>query len=146
MNDSLIGRVQVEDRNAELAAVLPQGLDLGAGERILDHQPVAGGRNVVVQRCKSTIGPADSTLRLPQSGKCLRRRYLVYQMKVDVQDGRTFARLADGMTVPDLVEKRERFHRHHLHSMIGKSAIEQAYERLLHQAAHLAGGNGLAVG
>src|ERR1700732_3139876 len=106
MYDPLVGRIDVEQGNAELLAILLQGLYLPRGDGIRYRQ---------ASRCRGDIvvDGGDRALRLtyppacdPQPIECLRRSNFVNQMEVDVEQGRLLGRGTHHMLVPDLLEKR----------------------------------------
>src|SRR5258708_21827131 len=58
MDNALFARVDVKERDAEVATVLPQDLDLPGGDRIGDrHRSIRSG-HVVIDRGCGEIGPA----------------------------------------------------------------------------------------
>ena len=103
VDDPLMAAVDVVERDAELAAVGPQRLDLPARERVADVELVLG-RHVVVDRRERQVGPAHAPAGQPQAVERLRARHLVDQVTVDVEQ----RRLAGGghhVAVPDLLEQ-----------------------------------------
>ena len=80
-------------------------LDLG-----IEHLETAGrawsGRRRVVHRRECKVGPADARATIAQLGERLRRRHLMNEMEVDVEDrggARRFG--ADQVVRPDLFEE-----------------------------------------
>ena len=84
VDDPLAAAVDVVERDAELAAVGPQRLDLPARHRLADVELVLG-RHVVVDRGERQVGPPDLPAREPQAVERLRARDLVDQVPVDVE-------------------------------------------------------------
>src|SRR5215813_770965 len=85
VHDSLLGRVEIKQLNAELAAVLAQGLYLRARQRVLQHQPVTGGWDVVVEGGKGQVRPTHRASGLAQSGERLRRSDFMHQVQVYIE-------------------------------------------------------------
>ena len=68
------------------------------------------GRHVVVDRRERQVGPAHLALREPQPLERLRRRHLVHEMQVDVQQVRLARGAPNDVAVPDLLRERPRGH------------------------------------
>ena len=100
--------VQIVEPDAELAAVLPQRVDLLLGDRVEDRQRAVGGGHVVIGRGHGPLGPADLAAGQPQPLERLGAGHFVDQLQVDVED-RLLARFGvDDVVVPDLLEHRPR--------------------------------------
>ena len=98
--------VEVVEANAELPAVLPQGVDLLLGDRIGDRQAAVGGRHVVVGGGHGPLRPPHLAAGKPQPLEGLGAGHLVDQVQIDVQD-RLLALLGmDDVIVPDFLEHR----------------------------------------
>ena len=105
VHDALANVVDVEQRDAELAAVLLQGLDLDARLLFGDALRTIGGRHVVVGDRQGGVGAAHRATALAQALERLRARHLVHQMTVDVQQAGAVVLLVDQVRLPDLVEQ-----------------------------------------
>ena len=92
--------------NAELLAVRAQRLELSARERIGDR--TRERRDVVVHRRDREVGAAHGAAGETQPVERLRRRDLVDQVEVDVEERRLARRLVDHVALPDPVEQRLR--------------------------------------
>ena len=102
VDDALMLGAQRVDGDAELLAVLLQGLDLDARELVADARGDrrAVGRHVVVGRGQRAVGPAHGAPGQAQTVEGLRARDLVDEVEVDVdQVGR------DLVGRPDLLEQ-----------------------------------------
>ena len=112
VHDSLPCIARREERDPELLAVALERPDLiGRGS---DRQRATAVRTAprgygVVHRRERPLGPPDAEASSPQPGKGLRRRDLVDEVKVDVEDARRLLRLGrDEVCIPELVEERAR--------------------------------------
>src|SRR3954470_10857769 len=94
------GRVE---RNAELLAVPRECVELLLGQRILRR--VVSRRDVVIHRRDCQVGASDGPAREPKRLERLRRRDLVNEVEIDVQEIRQALRAADDVVLPDLVEQ-----------------------------------------
>ena len=103
VDDPLVAALDVVERDAELAAVGPQRLDLPARQRVADVELVLG-RHVVVDRGERQVGPADPAPGQPQAVERLRAGHLVDQVPVDVEE-RRLVRRRDDVAIPDLLEQ-----------------------------------------
>ena len=92
VDDPLLRIVEIVQANAELAAVVAQGVDLLFGNRIGDRQAAIGRGHVVVGRGHGQLRPAHPAAGQPQSLERLGAGHFVDQVQVDVQD-RLLARL-----------------------------------------------------
>ena len=89
--------------DSELLAVLPQRVELRAGERILDRP--GQRRDVVVHRRDGQVRPPHLPPGQAQPVEGLRRRDLVHEVQIDVEEGRLTLCLADDVSLPDLLEQ-----------------------------------------
>src|SRR5260370_20674268 len=72
MDDALFDRVDVKERHAEVATVLPQDLDLPGGDWIGDrHRSIRSG-HVVISRGSGEVVPAHLAVCPPQALERLR--------------------------------------------------------------------------
>ena len=106
VDDALVAVVEVVEADAELAAVLPQGVDLLLGDRVGDRQAAVGGGHVVVDRGHGPLGPPDLAAGQPQPLEGLGAGHFVDQVQVDVQDRLLAFFGMDDVVVPDLLEHR----------------------------------------
>ena len=95
----------VEELNAELAAILAQRFHLLGGDRIEDGERERRGRDVVIDRRDGAVRAANLAARGAQTVKRLRRSDLVHQVQVDVEQRRLVAGLANYVRVPDFLEQ-----------------------------------------
>ena len=108
VHDALVGRVEVEQRQAERACVAGEGAHLLRGDRVGDRQvPVAGG-DVVVDGGERALGPPHPAPGEPQALERLGRRDLVHQVQVDVQQRRSARHRVHDVGIPDLLEEGAR--------------------------------------
>jgi hypothetical protein len=106
VHNALLGVVQVVNTDAELAAVVAQGVDLLLGDRVGNRQPAIGGRHVVVRRGHGQFRPPHTPARKPQALEGLGAGHLVHQVQVDIQDRLLAGLGVYHMGIPDLVEQR----------------------------------------
>ena len=85
VHDALLGVVHRVERDAELRAVAPQRLDLGARDLVGDRREHVERRDVVVLGGERQIGPAHLPSRHTQTVERLRARDLVDEVEVDVE-------------------------------------------------------------
>jgi hypothetical protein len=100
---------------AELGAVAVQRVKLLLGDRVFDRQRAVGRRHVVVGCGDRQIGAADLPAGEAQALERLRRRHLMDEMQVDVEQRRFACGLADDVVLPDFLEQGAWGH-HPLHS------------------------------
>ena len=108
VHDALLRIVEVVEPDAELPAVLPQGVDLLLRNRIGDRQAAVGGGHVVVGRGHGPLGPADLAAGQPQPFEGLGAGHFVDQVQVDVQNRLLAGLGVDDVIVPDFGEHRSR--------------------------------------
>ena len=108
VDDALVRTRHVEQVDAEVFAVALKGVELLLCDGIPDRQGNAAriGRRVVVDDGDGEVGAADSPARLPQAVECLRRRHLMDEVQVNVQDGRLPLFLVHHVRVPYLLVHR----------------------------------------
>jgi len=70
-----------------------------------------GGRHVVIDHQQRLVGRVHLAAGQPQALERLRRRHLMDDVAVDVEQAGAVRLLIDQMVGPDLVVKRARFHR-----------------------------------
>ena len=104
VDDALLGRIHIEQRNAKLAAIFLQRFDLLRRNRVGDGKAARSGRDVVVDG-------RDRAQRLPhlpsigaQAVKGLRRSHFMHQMQVDIEQRRLPFGSGDHVRVPDLCQ------------------------------------------
>ena len=106
VDDALADVVDVEQLDAEVAAVLLQRLDLDPRLLLGDALRAVGGRHVVVGHRERRVRPAHRPAGLAQALEGLRAGHLVHQMAVDVEQAGAVLLPLDQVGVPDLVEQR----------------------------------------
>ena len=106
VDDALAPAARRVERDAELLAVRAQRVELGTRERIGDRPRER--RDVVVHRRDREVGAAHRSAGEPQPVERLRRRHLVDQVQVDVEERGLARRLVDDVALPDPVEQRLR--------------------------------------
>src|SRR5271156_189381 len=107
VDDALLGGIHVEQRHAEIFAVLLQGPNLARCNRIDDGRATRFGRNVVIHRRHRTLGLPDLAARHSQALEGLRRRDLMNQMQIDVDQRQLSRWNTDHVLTPDFVKQRE---------------------------------------
>ena len=105
VDDALADVLDVEQGDAEVPAVLLQGLDLDARGLVGDALGAVGGRHVVVGHRERRIDAAHRAAALAQAFEGLRAGHLVHEMTVDVEERRAVVFLVHHVGVPDLVEQ-----------------------------------------
>ena len=104
VHDALVGRVHVEQRDAEFLAILLQRLDLEGGNRVGDGSAARLGRNIVVDRGDRPVGLAHPASGRAQAVEGLRRGDLVDQVQVDIEKRQAVGGRRDDVLVPDFLE------------------------------------------
>ena len=105
VNDALLWRVNVEERNAELAAILAKRLNLFRRDRVADGKTAIRRRHIMIRRRHRQIRSPHAATCFPQSVERLRRRDFVNEMQINVEKRRrTIARAGD-VVVPEFIEK-----------------------------------------
>ena len=111
VDDALVDAVDREVRDPEFPDVALEHVDLQLRLVIGDTgdtgRPVSG-RNVVVGDRHRRVGPANLAAGELEPFEGLRRRDLVDQVKIDVDQVGAFALRGDDVAFPDLVEQRAR--------------------------------------
>ena len=102
--DALQGTVPVVKCHSELFAVECQCIELLAGYLVGHRQGQVPCGSVVVGGGHGKVGTAYPASRQAKAVKCLRRRHLMHQVQVDVQDRRLVRLLMHHVGVPDLLE------------------------------------------
>ena len=118
VHDSAVVAVESVQLEAELAAVVLHRDDLSGRTFSNDFQvlerPDRGRRRRMIHRAEGQVRPADAQSLVAQQRKRLRRRYLVDEVEVDIQDrGRVRRLVFDEMGGPDFLEQgfwRRRIH------------------------------------
>ena len=106
MDDALIARVDIVKLDAELSAVFAQRGNLRGGDGIEDVEAaLKGGGHVVINGGHSAIGAAHFAAGETEALEGLRRRDLVDELQVDVEDGWLALRLDDHVLLPDFFEE-----------------------------------------
>src|SRR5215216_184485 len=95
----------VEEVDAELRAVATQRLNLLRGDWVRDGDAAVGRRDVMVDGGDGQFWPAHRATGRAQTVESLRRRDLVHEVQVDVEQRRLVRRLAHGVRVPNLFEE-----------------------------------------
>ena len=105
MNDALAGVIQSVQGDAELLAVVNQGVDLLFGKGVADGKSPSGGGHAVVDGGQRQVGPAHRPSVQPEPVEGLGRGDLMNQVQVDVYQGRFALDLPHQMAVPYLFEE-----------------------------------------
>ena len=107
VDDALDRVLHVEELDAELGAVLAQGVDLRGGDLVGDDEAVlrAGGGDVVVDRGDVAVGAAELAAGQAEAVEGLRRGDLVDEVEVDVEDRRLACGFGDEVVLPDFFEE-----------------------------------------
>ena len=102
VDDSLIRRIHIKQAHAKLFAVGLQGRNLPGGNQVGNGGAARLGRNVVIHGGHGPQGLAYFSSGDSQAIKSLRRRHLMHQMKVDIENWRAVAGLRDQVRIPNL--------------------------------------------
>ena len=103
VDDALAPVADAEVRQAELLGVLADGGDLRDGQRVGPRLVAVGRRHVVVDGQQREVGAADLAPGQPQRLEGLRRRDLVHEVQVDVEEVGLAVLVPDEVGVPDLL-------------------------------------------
>jgi hypothetical protein len=108
VDDALVGVAHGVQFHAEFGAVLPQCLDLRAGDLVLDLQQVAAvdadGGDVVVLGAQGEVRAPDGASRLAQTVEGLGAGHLMDEVEVDVDEvGFPVLPLLHDVVVPDFL-------------------------------------------
>ena len=106
VHDALARRAHRVEADAELGAVRRQHLHLLARDRIGDRQVDVLGRDVVVHRGHGEVGPAHGAPGQAQAVERLRRRDLVDEVEIDVEEVGLALVVVDDVVVPHLLAQR----------------------------------------
>ena len=108
MHNSLLGRIHVEQANAEFAAIFLQGFDLLLRYQIKNRCAAGFGGNVVINRRNGPVWRSNFTTSGAQTIKRLWRRDLMHQVQVHIYE-RWLARGAgNDVLVPNFFEESTR--------------------------------------
>src|SRR5258708_11204797 len=107
---ALVGRIHVEQGNAELSAISLQRFDLFRCNWICNRQSARRSGDVVVDCRHRTQRLANLTSVGAQPIESLRRRHLMNEVQIDIQKWRLPLRRCDQMGVPDFLKKGTRRH------------------------------------
>ena len=108
MDDALALVEFVEIFDAEVAGVLGQNLDLLGGFRIRVRLGAIGGRHVVVDDGERLLRRVHLAAGRTQAFEGLRRRHLVNEMAVDIEQAGAVGGFVNQMVVPDFIVQRGR--------------------------------------
>ena len=108
VDDALVDAVDREIGDAELLHIALQGVDLQPRFRVVDAAAAIARRHVVVGHRHRRVGPANLAAGELQPFEGLRRRDLVDQVKIDVDQVGAFALRGDDVVLPDLVKEGAR--------------------------------------
>ena len=111
VDDALVEAVDREIGDAELPHIALEGVDLELRVGIVDAGDAdlaVGGRNVVIGDGHRRVGPAHLAPGKLQAFEGLRRRDLVDQVQIDIDQVGALALRGHDMALPDLVEQRAR--------------------------------------
>ena len=103
VDDALLDVAERVEAYAEVGAVLAQRLDLRARDRIGDRLVPVDRRDVVVLGREGEVGSTYGAVGETESVEGLRRRHLVEEVEVDVEEVGLPRRAADDVLVPDLL-------------------------------------------
>src|SRR5690242_18467646 len=105
MHDALANIAHIEERDAKIAAIVFESLDLDCAHRVRDAQTPIRGRYIVIWDRKRGARASRSAPGQLQSFECLRGRYFMDELPVDVQQGGSVGLCTHHMGVPDFVEE-----------------------------------------
>ena len=106
VHDALERVAHAVEPDAELLAVRGERLDLLARDRVGDAELEADGRHVVVHRRDGQLGPAHAAPVQAQPVEGLRRRDLVHEVEVDVEEVGLAVAAVDDVLLPHLLAQR----------------------------------------
>ena len=106
MDDALACAKQRHIGDTELGDVPLERGHLDPAFRLRDRPVTEFGRNIVVGDRDSRLRPPDPAPRFAQAFECLRARYLVHEMAVDIEEDVFAAGRGHDMRVPDFLEDR----------------------------------------
>lgn len=105
VHDALLDVAERVQPDAEVRAVLAQGLQLGARDRVGDRLVDVEGRGVVVLGGDGEVEAAHPAPGLAQPVEGLRAGHLVQQVQIDEEKVGLALRAPDDMVVPDLLRE-----------------------------------------
>src|ERR1700722_1534114 len=107
VNDALLGRLDIEEFDAEVGAIFSQRLNLLVGDLVDDVQTIldAASRDVVIYRGDGAIRAAQFAACHAKTVEGLGTGNLVDQMQIDVEDARFTCGFGDEMLLPYLFEE-----------------------------------------
>ena len=107
VNDALAGVAHAVQLDALAPAVLLERRHLALGH-LIGCGPPADRGDVVIHRGDRQVGPADTSLGEPQTLERLRRRHLMNEVKVDIEQVRFAVPGRHHVVIPDLCRHRPR--------------------------------------
>src|SRR5690348_1197331 len=110
VDDALIPALHVEKVDSKFLAVLRQQLKLLCGICVGNRQLAILRRYGMVHHGKRQIGPTHAPFGGLQTGKCLRRRHLMDQMPVNIEQRGLAGFFAYDVRVPDFFVKGSWIH------------------------------------
>jgi hypothetical protein len=105
VDDALARVADAVERNAELAAVRVELLDLGGRQRIQEGQATRGRWDGMVSGRDRPLRVANLQAALAKAGESLGAGHLVDEMEVDGEHARRAVILGDDVIVPDLLNE-----------------------------------------
>jgi hypothetical protein len=96
--------VNIEELNTKLFAVATQCLDLFSGSCVSDWKTAIGGRDVVIDSAESKIRASYLSACLAQTIKRLRRRHLMNEVQIDVEERGLTTRFTNNVRLPEFLE------------------------------------------
>src|SRR5262249_54587655 len=109
VHDALALAVNALVRDAELLAVGLQLLHLFGGDRVDNGERAVRGGDAVIGGGEGQVRPAHLETALAQALECLRRRNVVDQVQVDVEQRRRSRLLVHDMGIPEFFNDRTGF-------------------------------------
>ncbi len=104
VDDALADVVHIEQRYAEILAVLLQRFDLNAGLLVLDALGTVCCRDVVIGHGQGRLGAADGAVRVAQAFESLGAGDLMNEMAVDINESGAVLLDVHQMLIPYLIE------------------------------------------
>jgi hypothetical protein len=105
MHDALLGGIDIEESDVELATILTQYGNLFGSEWIRNWEGAISRWNIVIYSGYREIWPSHRAIIFTQTVEGLRRSYFVNQVKIDEKQCRMAQLLPHDMCVPEFFKQ-----------------------------------------